>query len=61
MHPKRPTAGEAANLALQLAFNALVLYFWGRQSAGLFADQLADRDGFTSGRGALHLGALCVP
>jgi sphingolipid delta-4 desaturase len=29
VHPKRPTLGEALNLALQLAFDGLVLYFWG--------------------------------
>jgi sphingolipid delta-4 desaturase len=29
VHPKRPTWGEAANLLLQLAFDALILYFWG--------------------------------
>lgn len=29
VHPKRPGAPELANLALQLAFNAAVFYFWG--------------------------------
>jgi sphingolipid delta-4 desaturase len=29
VHPKKPSAGELLNLLLQLAFNALVLYFWG--------------------------------
>jgi sphingolipid delta-4 desaturase len=29
VHPKRPTWGEALNLLLQLAFDGLVLYFWG--------------------------------
>ncbi len=29
VHPKKPSVGELLNLLLQLAFNALVLYFWG--------------------------------
>jgi len=29
VHPKRPSAAELGNLGLQLAFNALVLHFWG--------------------------------
>jgi sphingolipid delta-4 desaturase len=29
VHPKRPSAAELANLAAQLAFNALVWHFWG--------------------------------
>jgi sphingolipid delta-4 desaturase len=29
VHPKRPTLGEALNLLLQLAFDALIFYFWG--------------------------------
>ncbi len=29
VHPKRPSAAELLNLALQLVFDALVLYFWG--------------------------------
>jgi len=29
VHPKRPSLAEVANLVLQLAFNALILYFWG--------------------------------
>ena len=29
VHPKRPSTAELANLALQLAFNALIFYCWG--------------------------------
>ena len=29
VHPKRPSAAEALNLLLQLAFNVLVFHFWG--------------------------------
>lgn len=29
VHPKRPSAAELGNLALQLAFNAAILHFWG--------------------------------
>lgn len=29
VHPKRPTAGELANLVLQLAFDGVILHFWG--------------------------------
>jgi sphingolipid 4-desaturase/C4-monooxygenase len=29
VHRKRPTLGEAANLVLQLAFDALIFHFWG--------------------------------
>jgi sphingolipid delta-4 desaturase len=29
VHPKRPSVGELANLALQLVFDVLVLHFWG--------------------------------
>ena len=29
VHPKRPTLAELGNLALQLVFNGLILYFWG--------------------------------
>jgi sphingolipid delta-4 desaturase len=29
VHPKKPTVGEAGNLVLQLAFDGLILYFWG--------------------------------
>ncbi|RYZ07072.1 MAG: fatty acid desaturase [Myxococcales bacterium] len=29
VHPKRPDAGELLNLALQLAFNVAIFYFWG--------------------------------
>src|SRR4051812_34137130 len=29
VHPKRPSASELGNLALQLIFNASILYFWG--------------------------------
>jgi sphingolipid delta-4 desaturase len=32
VHPKPPTRGEAGNLLLQLAFDALILYFWGAKS-----------------------------
>ena len=32
VHPKKPSAAEAFNLVLQLAFNATVLYFWGVKS-----------------------------
>jgi len=29
VHPKRPSGAELGNLVLQLAFNALILHFWG--------------------------------
>ncbi|HEY6079499.1 MAG TPA: fatty acid desaturase [Polyangiaceae bacterium] len=29
VHPKKPSAGEALNLLLQLAFNVAIFYFWG--------------------------------
>ncbi len=29
VHPKKPDGAEVANLLVQLAFNALVFYFWG--------------------------------
>jgi len=29
VHPKRPSAAEIGNLALQLVFNALIWHFWG--------------------------------
>lgn len=29
VHPQKPSAAEAANLLLQVAFNVCVLYFWG--------------------------------
>jgi sphingolipid 4-desaturase/C4-monooxygenase len=29
VHPKRPSAAELGNLALQLAFNGVILHFWG--------------------------------
>jgi sphingolipid delta-4 desaturase len=29
VHPKKPSAGELLNLLLQLAFNGLLLHFWG--------------------------------
>jgi len=32
VHPKRPSAAELANLALQLVFNALILHFWGAKA-----------------------------
>jgi sphingolipid delta-4 desaturase len=32
VHPKRPSAAELGNLALQLAFNALILHFWGAKA-----------------------------
>jgi sphingolipid delta-4 desaturase len=32
VHPKRPTVGEALNLGLQLAFDALIFYFWGAKA-----------------------------
>ncbi len=32
VHPKRPSAAELGNLALQLVFNALILHFWGAKA-----------------------------
>jgi sphingolipid 4-desaturase/C4-monooxygenase len=32
VHPKRPSVSELGNLALQLLFNAAVLYFWGAKA-----------------------------
>lgn len=32
VHPKRPSAAELGNLLLQLAFNGLVLHFWGAKA-----------------------------
>jgi len=32
VHPKRPSAAELGNLVLQLAFNALILHFWGAKA-----------------------------
>jgi sphingolipid delta-4 desaturase len=29
VHPKRPSAAEVANVAIQLAFNAAIFHFWG--------------------------------
>ena len=32
VHPKKPSAAELGNLVLQVAFNALILHFWGVKS-----------------------------
>jgi sphingolipid delta-4 desaturase len=36
VHPKKPSALEALNLAVQLAFNVAVFYFWGGKALAYF-------------------------